>query len=101
MTKLVNKADSLQLEMFGPTVQASYLEKNHLPVLLVKPCLVYRRECVSFPLWTQQCACTSTQPSESLFCWAETLALLKRVALTEDFGIISASLQVSVTSTAG
>lgn len=90
----------MQLEMFGSTVQASYLEKNPLPVLVVKLGLVYCREGVSFPLWPQQCACTSAQPSESLSCWAETLALLKRVALTEDFGIISASLQVSVTSTA-
>jgi len=33
-------------------------------------------------------------------CWAETLALLKRVALTKDFGVISASIQVSITSIA-
>lgn len=61
MTKFVDKVDSLQLEMFGPAaVQAAYLEKNPLPVLFVKLCLVYCREGASFPLWSQQCAYTSS-----------------------------------------
>lgn len=90
--------NSLQLKVFGSAaVQAAYLEK-----ILASPiCQAFVTSTVDvvFPpfhgLYTE-CA-SSFYTVNWILVWAEILALLKLMPLTENFGPVSVSSQVSIT----